>query len=703
MKLLPLVCLAFPLVTGCSTDQHPAAGGRAAASDPAGGDPYLWLEEVTGERALAWVGEQNKTSTNRLAVAPGFAALQQRFLGILDSKEKIPYPQKRGAYYYNFWRDDQHPKGVWRRTSPAEFRKAAPAWETVLDLDQLSASEKEKWVWKGSATLHPRHDRALLFLSRGGADAVVVREFDLERKVFVTDGFVLPEAKTDIGWRDRDTIYVGTDFGPDSLTSSGYPRIVKEWKRGTPLSTATTVFAGQAADVSVSAGVDHDHGHTYEWIIRAMTFFSNESHLRQGDRWVRIEKPDDAEVSTFDDQLLIRLRTAWTVGGKTHPGGALLATPLAAFLAGGREFTTLFEPGPRRSLQSFDRTQHYLLVNELDNVRNRLYAWTRVDGRWTRAALPGGGFGSLGISGVDEEESDEFFLTATDFLTPTSLHLGTVGRPELELLKRTPGYFDASGLEITQHEAVSKDGTRIPYFQVSHRDRKGPGPTLLTAYGGFEVSLVPYYNAEAGAAWLERGCTYVVANLRGGGEFGPAWHQAAIKEHRQRAYEDFAAVSEDLIKRKVTTPRQLGIMGGSNGGLLMGAAFTQRPELYRAVVCQVPLLDMRRYHKLLAGASWMGEYGDPDRPEEWAFIGKYSPYQNVRAGVHYPHILFTTSTRDDRVHPGHARKMMARMTEQGHAVLYYENTEGGHAGAADNRQRAFMSALAYTYLQQELE
>ncbi len=681
---------------------------RPATNQPAGTlpveDPFLWLEEVNGVRALDWVNQQNSATRHELEMAADFEKLRHRLLSILDSKERIPFVEKRGQFYYNFWRDEKNPRGLWRRTSLAEYKKADPAWEIVLDLDKLSAADKENWVWKGYDILYPAYDRCLLFLSRGGGDAIVVREFDLKTKEFVKDGFYLPEAKSEVAWRNRDAIYVGTDFGPGSLTSSGYPRIVKEWKRGTPLAQASLAFEGEKADVSVSASVTHDHGHTYEFIRRAPIFFTSLEFVRRGDQWVKIEKPDDAHVGTYEDQLLLKLRSNWALGGKTYPAGTLLATDFAAWLKGERNITSIFEPTDRSSLEATTETKNFLVLNVLENVRNKIYVLKPAGGRWSRQPMDTPSFGAVGINGVDPDESDDYFMTVTDFLTPTSLYLGAVGRPARELLKSLPAFFNTQGLEITQHEAVSKDGTRIPYFQVSRRDVEldGSNPTLLYGYGGFEIPMLPNYNAAMGAAWLEQGGVYVLANIRGGGEFGPRWHEAARKEHRQRAYDDFIAVAEDLIARKVTSPKHLGIQGGSNGGLLMGVMLTERPDLFKAVVCQVPLLDMKRFHHLLAGASWMDEYGDPDKPNEWAYIAKYSPYQNVAKDRQYPRTLFLTSTKDDRVHPGHARKMVAKMKDQGHDVLYYENTEGGHAGAANNKQQAYMAALAYMFLKLEL-
>lgn len=672
----------------------------AAAAD----DPYLWLEDVGGARALDWVRARNETATQELEASPVYKPIHERLLTILDSNARIPYVTKIGAHFYNFWRDAQQVRGVWRRTTLAEYRKPEPVWETVLDLDALAISENENWVWNGADVVWPGNDRCLLRLSRGGGDAVVVREFDIVGRSFLADGFQLPEAKTDITWADRDRVFVGTDFGPGTLTDSGYPRTLREWRRGTALADAAVVFEGAREDVAVSAMVIDSGGHHHEMIRRAVTFYSGENWLRVDGVFRRLEVPDDAGVGFWQDQLTVELRSDWTTGDVLHPGGSLLVIGLADFLAGQRAFASLYTPGPRKSLGGIAQLATALIVNELDNVRSRLYELRRVDGSWLRRPIEAPAFGTLGVSAVDEDESDDYWLTVTDFLTPTSLYHATLGPAKRELLKSLPGYFDAAALEISQHEVISADGTRVPYFQVSRKGLAldGSHPTLLYGYGGFEVSMQPGYSAGLGAAWLARGGVYVLANIRGGGEFGPAWHQAALKANRQRAYDDFIAIAEDLQRRRLTSPKHLGIQGGSNGGLLMGVMLTQRPDLFGAVVCQVPLLDMRRYHQLLAGASWMGEYGNPDQPEEWAWIARYSPYQNLEQGTHYPRVLFMTSTRDDRVHPGHARKMAARMAEQGHDFLYYENIEGGHGGAANNLQQAQMNALGYTFLWEQL-
>jgi prolyl oligopeptidase len=668
-------------------------------------DPYRWLEEVDGEAARAWVAERNAQAERELEAQPGFEALRARLKGILDSKEKIPYVGVHGGLCYNFWRDAVHVRGIWRRTTLEEYRQSAPHWETVLDLDQLAQAEAENWVWSGVVWLEPHGDRVLVSLSRGGGDAHVMREFDLNACRFVEDGFVLPEAKSDVAWIDRDRLFVGTDFGPGSLTESGYPRIVKEWRRGTPLEAALTVYEARLEDLSASGHKDSTPGYEREFVQRQIGFYESELFLRRGSELLQVPKPLDANAFTVRDQVVIELRSDWQPAGLLYPQGALLAMDFERFMAGGREFQLLFTPTPETSLDGLAVTRSALLLTILDKVKNRVVELRHVEGAWQRREVAVPGMGALGVSALDPDASDDYFLTVTDFLHPTTLYLMHAGRDEREPLKAMPAFFDAHPYSVGQHAARSADGTMVPYFVVMNRDTQanGANPTLLYGYGGFEVSLKPFYSGMTGAAWLDAGGIYVLANIRGGGEFGPRWHQAALKGQRQRAFDDFLAVAEDLVVRGLTSPRHLGIMGGSNGGLLVGAALTQRPELFGAVVCQVPLLDMRRYHELLAGASWMGEYGDPDDPAEWSYLARYSPYHNVFPDRVYPRVLFTTSTRDDRVHPGHARKMAARMLEQGHDVLYWENTEGGHAGAADNAQTARMYALTYTFLLRQLK
>ncbi|MFP5374599.1 MAG: prolyl oligopeptidase family serine peptidase [Gammaproteobacteria bacterium] len=697
-------------LAACATAPAPGEDPDEPAMAATAADPWLWLEDVTGERALDWVRERNARTEAELAATPGFQALEAQIRAILDSEDKIPAVQKIGPYYYNFWKDARHERGIWRRTTLEEYRKARPRWETVLDVDALNAAEGENWVWQGAQCLKPEYRRCLVALSRGGADANVTREFDLETKDWVDGGFVRPEAKGGLRWIDRDTVYVFTDFGDGTMTASGYPRIVKRWRRGTPMAEATTVYEGRADDMYIAAWRDHTPGFERDFVSRTIAFYNDELYLLRADGGLaKVDAPNSANKFVHREWLGLELREPWTVGGRTYPAGALLAARFDDFMAGGRDFQVLFEPTDTTSLVGVAATRNHLVLNVLDDVRNRLQVLTPPaggEGAWRRSAFTGAPeFGNLGVSAVDSDESDAVWLTATDYLTPSTLSLATVGsgRPP-ERLKSMPVFFDASTHEIAQHFATSADGTRVPYFIVQPKDLvlDGSTPTLLYGYGGFEIPMLPGYSGGVGKGWLEKGGVYVVANIRGGGEYGPRWHQAALKANRHRAYEDFAAVARDLIARGVTSPQRLGIQGGSNGGLLTGNMLVHYPELFGAVVVQVPLLDMQRYHKLLAGASWMAEYGDPDKPEEWEFIRTFSPYHLVREDADYPPTLFMTSTRDDRVHPGHARKMMAKMESMGHDVRYYENIEGGHGGAANNKQAAHMAALAYTFLWKHL-
>ncbi|HEX4511161.1 MAG TPA: prolyl oligopeptidase family serine peptidase [Burkholderiaceae bacterium] len=670
-------------------------------------DEFLWLEEVLGEPALAWVRERNALARAALEAWPRFASLRAEIRAILDSKDQIPQVVRRGRWFWNFWRDDRNPRGLWRRTTLEEYRKPEPAWDVLLDLDALGRAEDENWVWAAVTCHAPAYERCLVQLSRGGADAHVTREFDLDRRAFVEGGFELPEAKSDVEWIDADTLYVATDFGSGSLTDSGYPRVIKRWARGTPLATAETVFEGAASDVAVGMSVDRTPGWERTVFSRAIDFYDSQLFLLTADaRLQPLAKPDDAALSFWRDRLLLWLRSDWTVAGRTWPSGALLVADASAYQAGERRFEALFVPTSTRSLADFGTTRTRVVLDILDDVSGRIEELTPTADGWTRREVSAPFPGALSTTELDDPLladdplGEAYLMGYTDFLTPDSLYLVEAGSPTRELLKQRPTLFDAQGMRVEQCFAVSRDGTRVPYFVVWPKDALADGrnPTLLYGYGGFEVALKPWYSGTFGKAWYEQGGVLVVANLRGGGEYGPTWHQAAVKDGKQRSFDDFIAVAEDLVARRVTSPKHLGIEGGSNGGLLVGAVAMQRPDLFGAVSCQVPLLDMRRYHRLLAGASWMAEYGDPDDPGQWEAIAQYSPYQNVRAGTRYPPILFTTSTRDDRVHPGHARKMAARMIGQGHDVLYYENIEGGHGGAADNAQRADLQALEFAFL-----
>ena len=687
-----------------------AAAGSALAEEPAKvtDDQYAWLEEVTGEKPLEWVKAQNARTEAEITTTQGFKQLEAGILKMLDSDAKIPGVQKIGDYYYNFWKDKNHERGIWRRTTLAEYRKAQPKWETILDLDALNKAEGENWVWHGANCLRPEYTRCLVALSRGGADANVTREFDLGTRQWVKDGFFRAEAKGALGWKDADTVYAYTDFGPGSMTPSGYPRIVKEWKRGTPISDARVVYEGTNEDMYIAAFHDDTPGFERDFVSRTIAFYNNELYLRGAEgKLSKIDVPNSVSKGVVREWLTLELREPWEVGGKTYKAGSLLATNFDDFMAGKREFDVLFEPTDTTSLAGATWTKNHVVLNVMDDVKNKLTVLTHGKDGWTSKPMPVGSleFGTTSVGAVDADESDAVWLTTTNYLIPTTLMLGEAGgAPEsIETLKAMPAFFDSSKHVIEQHFATSKDGTKVPYFMVRAKDMAfdGGNPTLLYGYGGFEISMTPGYSGGAGMGWLEKGGVYVVANIRGGGEYGPRWHQAALKQNRHKAYEDFAAVAEDLIARKITSPQHLGIQGGSNGGLLTGNMLTQYPELFGAVVVQVPLLDMKRYSHLLAGASWMAEYGNPDTAD-WEFIQKFSPYHLFDPAKQYPPVIFMTSTRDDRVHPGHARKMAAKMLDAGKDVRYFENIEGGHGGAANNAQSAHMSALAYSFLWDQL-
>ena len=671
-------------------------------------DPNLWLEEVQGDKALTWVRERNAVSTAQLQSVPVFAENRANVLGVLNNRDQIPGITRRGDYFYNFWRDAKNPRGLWRRTTLAEYRKTQPQWDVLLDLDALGQAENENWVWGGSDCLAPDYNRCLISLSRGGADAKLAREFDIGKREFVKDGFNLPEAKSQLDWVDINTLYVGTDFGPGSMTQSGYARIIKRWKRGTPLIEAEVMFEGKESDVSAFANVDKTPGYERITFGRSTDFYNNEISLLVDGKLVKINKPNDATLLWQREWAFLLLKSDLKNEARIYKSGSLLAIKFDALMQGDRNYEVLFEPTASRSLSRGgpSLTRDFLLLNILDKVSSRIEELQYIGGKWQRREVKAPFPGALGALGLhdpfvkNDPLANHYSMSYLDFLTPASLYLGKAGSDERELLKRNPSFFDSTGMRTEQRFATSKDGTQVPYFVVYPKGAKtdASNPTVLYGYGGFQISMTPFYSGGWGTTWLQRGGVFVVANIRGGGEFGPAWHQSAVKQNKQKSYDDFAAVAEDLIKAGITKPKHLGIMGGSNGGLLVGAVMVQRPELFGAVVCSVPLLDMQRYHKLLAGNSWMAEYGNPDKAEEWAYISQYSPYQNVKKGVKYPKVLFATSTRDDRVHPGHARKMAARMIEQGHDVLYYENMEGGHGGAANNEQRANLVALENTFL-----
>ncbi|GGG61097.1 prolyl oligopeptidase [Kocuria dechangensis] len=689
---------------------------RPTAEEPH--DEHLWLEDITGAAPLDWVAQQN-ARTLAMLDTPALRALEADVLEVMDSTERIPMVSKHGPHYYNFWRDAEHPRGLFRRTTWESWVGEDTQWEVLLDVDALAAEEGVEWVWGGARLLRPQytggeHRRALFNLSPDGGDAKRVREFDLVEKRFVPGGFDVPTAKSSVTWVDADTLHVGTDFGPGSMTTSSYPRTVRVLRRGQELTAAEQRFEVTEDHIQAVLVRDHTPGWVRDVAVDVVDFFSSRTYLVRDGGLVHVDVPDSVTVDLHRQWLLLRPQEELELDGTAHPGGSLLVADLEAFLAGDRSVTPVFVPDARTSLQSWSWTADRLVLNLLQDVSSVVRV--AEPGPWTVTELPGApALHSVDAYAVDDEDPEagnDLWLVSTGFLTPTTVSRGTLpvgehpGSPP-QVAKTAPEFFDASGLSVEQHFAVSADGTRVPYFQIGPAEPvlDGRNPTLLSGYGGFEVSRTPAYSGALGRSWLTRtddagrSGIYVLANIRGGGEYGPAWHQAALKQHRHRAYEDFAAVAADLHARGVCSRETLACSGGSNGGLLVGNMLTRYPELFGAVSCGVPLLDMRRYTKLSAGFSWVAEYGDPDDPEQWEFIRTFSPYHLLREEQDYPPVLFWTATSDDRVGPVQARKAAARMLDMGHEdVWFYEATEGGHAGAGDNRQAARLHALSHEFL-----
>ncbi len=685
------------------------APANLLAQNPVGvhDDPYLWLEEVNGDSALEWVRTHNDATMEEFQSDSNFLRFQNEALAILNSKDRIPFGTYTGGYVYNFWQDDVHVKGILRRTTLNEYMNEDPPWEVLLDIDKLNAAEGKSWVFKGAECLPPENSRCMIALSSGGQDAVYYREYDFNEKSFVKDGFYVSEAKTSLAWYDYNTLVVGTDFGPGSLTASGYPRILKLWKRGTPLAEANTLLEGESSDVSVYGQVHFRPEGNLFLLGRSVSFWQSMKWLVDEKlKKVELPFPGDATISSpFKGFLIVHLHSDWL----DIPEGAILAVKISDLQSNDlkSKIKVLYEPDATSTVTDVSATKDYIIVSILENVRGKALYFTLPDSlgtpEWTHGELSLPEMGSIQIRSADAF-SNTVMIAFEDFITPPQLYLFTDPKATPRQIKSMPEMFDARNLNTTQLTATSEDGTVIPYFLVATKDlsMNGANPTLLYGYGGFRATEIPHYSGVLGKLWLENGGVYALANIRGGGEFGPKWHKAALLENRQKAFDDFIAVAEDLIKRKITSPRHLGIMGGSNGGLLMGVAFTQKPDLFNAVVCQVPLLDMLRYTKLPPGASWIGEYGDPDSADMRTYIEKYSPYQNLKSGTKYPQVLFVTSTRDDRVHPGHARKMAAKMEQMGSKIYYHEETTGGHGAATDNIQRAKRQALEYVYLMKML-
>jgi prolyl oligopeptidase len=669
-------------------------------------DPYLWLEDVEGERALAWVREHNERSLGQLMRDPRYQKFYDAAVAIAEDKSRIPYGSLRNGWVYNFWQDETNIRGRWRRTRLDSYQTATPAWELLLDLDALAKEEGKSWVYKGAFCLPPEGRHCLVKLSDGGKDASVYREFDIETRTFAKDGFIVPEAKADVTWKDKDTLLVATDWGPGTLTASGYPFIVKEWKRGTPLAAAKEIHRGQATDVGVSPfALYAGPGQRLLALSEADTFFTASYWLiGESGKLERMTLPAKASPrALYKGEMIFTIEQDWSISGKTWKSGSLLSMPIAEVARTAPLVRELMVPGPRDSIDDVATTRSGVLVTSYSNVRGRALRFGFDGKQWSPTPVPLPASGSIGLATTDPTD-DVAFVTYEDFIQPTTLYAANVGANQTQPIKSLPPKFDASRYVVDQLEATSRDGTRVPYFVVRSKtfEMNGQAPTLLYGYGGFQVSMLPSYSGTVGQLWLDQGGVYVLANIRGGGEFGPAWHDAGLKLKRQVVYDDFIAVAEDLIKRRITSARKLGIEGGSNGGLLMGVMLTQRPELFHAAVVQVPLLDMLRYDKLLAGASWVDEYGSPEVPEERAWLEKLSPYRNLARRTDFPVPFLVTSTKDDRVHPGHARKYAAKMESLGMPFLYYENIEGGHSAAANLRERAKRIALEFTYLSQRL-
>lgn len=683
-------------------------------NDPVGTDPHLWLEEVEGDDALHWVRAQNERSLTELQGDPRHDEFYRAALEVATSKDRIPYGTVRDGAVYNFWQDDEHVRGLWRRTPLESYTTDVPAWETMLDIDALAEEEGKNWVFKG-ASCHRLHgnDRYLctISLSDGGKDAVVVREFDIESKSFVEGGFATPEAKQAVAWLDADNVLIATDWGDDTVTASGYPYVVKQWHRGTDLEQARELLRGEPTDVGVwPFTVEQDDGTLLSGAVQADTFFTSTYWLFTDQGPIAWPIPQKSTPNgVYRGRFVLTLEQDWNVGDEPFLSGDLVAFDLQTFLETKQlpVVELVFRPDATQAVNGIAVAKGACLLSINANVVAKVLRiepdQDSNEPGWATTPVDLPGQGQAGIAFADKDEAT-VFLSYEDFLTPSSLVRYDTETGELSPLKQLPASFEADELVVEQFIATSSDGTLVPYFVVRGRDTDfdRTTPTLLYGYGGFQVSLAPSYSGTIGKLWLEQGGAYVLANIRGGGEFGPDWHQAGLKANRQRIYDDFIAVAEDVIDRKITSPRHLGIMGGSNGGLLMGVMLNQRPELWNAVVVQVPLLDMLRYHLLLAGASWVDEYGSPEDPGERAFLETISPYRNFDATKPYPRPFFLTSTKDDRVHPGHARKMARHFESAGLPFLYYENIDGGHSAAANQTEAAKRAALEFVYLRRQL-
>tara|TARA_B100000678_G_scaffold189392_1_gene158372 strand:+ start:2847 stop:5006 length:2160 start_codon:yes stop_codon:yes gene_type:complete len=673
-------------------------------------DPFIWLEETRSDRALAWVEGENEKTVAALQTDPRFEELKAEALAIYDAQDRVPGVGFTHYGMVNFWQDANNPKGILRRTTLESWRTDNPEWETILDIDALAAAEGKEWVFGGMSCLPPDGTRCMVSLSDGGKDARVVREFDLETLDFVPESenpFELPESQGSASWVDRDTLLISRDFGEDTVTESFYPFTTREWKRGTPISEAKEIFRGEKTDVSSGAYLLRDgdaviHG---RMAYRGVSFHEREYFFQKDGEWLKLDLPKKASpYGIIDGRILFSTDVEWQTQGKTFPADALVSADLEEWKAdpNGADLSLVWAPGDRQTKQGATSNANSLYVTILDNVKGKVLKFDYADGAWSQREIDLPKNATLGIA-TASDETDQIMFVSTDFLSPGTYYYAENG-VDLEVVKESPTRFDASGMEIQQFEATSPDGTKIPYFLVKPQgmEMDGTTPVLMGGYGGFQVPRLPSYLGSTGKMWLERGNAYVLANIRGGGEFGPNWHQTAIRENKQRTWDDFIAVGRDLVARGITSPEHLGVEGGSQGGLLVGTAFTQAPDLFNAAIVQIPLFDMLRYQFIGRGASWIGEYGDPRIPEQREWIEGYSPYQKLLEEKDYPRVFFVTSTADDRTHPSHGRKAAARMAAQGDDYLYYEDTKGGHSGGVDNEQRASLRAMQIVYLLQQL-
>ncbi|HEX8170893.1 MAG TPA: prolyl oligopeptidase family serine peptidase [Thermoanaerobaculia bacterium] len=709
MTFRTLLLLALLTFIGCTSTVAPPAAAPAPSN--ADDDPYLWLEDVDGARAMDWVNQQNERTKRELASSPEFDALYRDALAVLNSASRVPVVEYHGAYLYNLWRDAEHPRGLYRRTTVDELHNASPRWTTVLDIDELSRREGKPWVFHGMTCLPPQHRQCLVTLSPGGGDAAEIREFDAESLRFVEGGFFLPVAKTNVAWRDENTLFVATDFGAGSTTESGYARIVKLWKRGTPLSAATTIYEGSPKSVSVSARRYRSGGGVIDLVSEGTTFWNNKyQQLDANGQLQLLALPETAEVvDAFNGRLVVRLQDDWTRGGTTIKAGSVILADPAALrdgVGGSGSVDVLVAPTESEVVEQVEVTDREILVAMLDNVRGRLDRFAPTATGWNRDHVQFPENGAISVMTSHPESGDAMVLFQSFTVPPTLYHVAGGGGAVSSIVSQQ-ATFAGDRFETTQQWATSSDGTRIPYFVVGPKNMKRDGSNRvhIFSYGGFRNSLTPSYSGSYeqlygayGRLWLERGGVFVLANIRGGGEFGPAWHSTVLKENRHKVFEDFEAIARDLVATGISRPERIGIEGRSNGGLLTLTTMSRHPELYGAIISGSPLSDMRRYHELLAGASWMAEYGDPRIAQEWEWLRAWSPYQNFRRDAKYPPLFVYASTRDDRVHPGHARKTVARLQEQGHPVWYYENIEGGHGASSTNEQLAYRLALSYVHL-----